>query len=110
MQVTRNVFTIADLVKWLDEKSLIINRDYQRGSGLWPINARSYFIDTILNGYPFPKVTIRQKMDSKTRKAVREIIDGQQRLITIYDFVENKIMLSSVSKLYKGNRFLDLED
>jgi hypothetical protein len=57
MQVTRNVFTIADLVKWLDEKSLIINRDYQRGSGLWPINARSYFIDTILNGYPFPKVT-----------------------------------------------------
>lgn len=110
MQVTRNVFTIADLVKWLEEKSLIINRDYQRGSGLWPLNARSYFIDTILNGYPFPKITIRQTMNLKTRKSVREIIDGQQRLMTIYDFVDNNITLSSVSKLYKGNRFQDLED
>lgn len=110
LKLTRNVFTIADLVKWLDETSLIVNREYQRGQGLWPINARSYFIDTILHGFPFPKVTIRQTIDLKTRKSVREIIDGQQRIMTIYDFVQNKLRLSSVSKEYRSYDFSDLSD
>lgn len=110
MQVTRNVFTIADLVGWLNDKNLDINRDYQRGAGLWPLNARSYFIDTILNGYPFPKVTIRQKMDLKTRRTIREIIDGQQRLMSILDFANNKFNLTAVSKKYKGKKFNELND
>ena len=53
MKVTRNVFTISDLNEWMDEQTLVINRNYQRAKGLWPSNARSYFIDTILNGFPF---------------------------------------------------------
>lgn len=110
MRLTRNVFTIADLVKWLDERSLIVNREYQRGQGLWPLNARSYFIDTVLHGFPFPKVTIRQTIDLKTKKSVREIIDGQQRIMTIYDFVQNKLRLSSVSKEYKSYDFSDLSN
>ena len=110
MKVTRNVFTISDLVKWMDEKNLVVNRDYQRSGGLWPANARSYFIDTILSGYPFPKVTIRQMINLKTKKMVREIIDGQQRLTTIYDFVKNKMPLTAVSKNYNQQRFDDLDE
>ena len=110
MKVTRNVFNIADLTEWLNNKELIINKDYQRGQGLWPINARSYFIDTILNGFPFPKVTLRQNIDLKTRKSVREIIDGQQRLSTIQDFVNNDLTLSSVSQYYRGLKFMELDD
>ncbi len=109
MQVTKNLFTVSDLVEWLGEKNLIINNDYQRGGGLWPLNARSYFIDTVLNGYPFPKVTIRQTIDLKTKKTVREIIDGQQRIMTLYDFINNDLTLSSVSKYYTGKKFKDLE-
>lgn len=110
MNVTRNVFTIADLMKWLDEKTLIVNRDYQRGQGIWPPNARSYFIDTILNGYPFPKVTIRQTIDLRTRKSIREIIDGQQRLTTLQEFINNKMTITSVSRLFKGKKFEELND
>ncbi|WP_312560660.1 DUF262 domain-containing protein [Anaerospora sp.] len=110
MKVTRNVFTIADLIKWFEEKSLLVNKDYQRGGGLWPLNARSYFIDTVLNGYPFPKITLRQTINLRTRKTEREIIDGQQRITTIGDFISNKFELTSVSTEYRGKKFIDLND
>lgn len=110
MKITRNVVTIADLNQWLDERSLVINKMYQRSGGLWPKNARSFFIDTILNGFTFPKVTIRQTIDLKTRKSIREVVDGQQRLMTIRDFINDKITLSNVSKKYKGSNFSDLEE
>lgn len=110
MKITRNVFPISDLNQWLSEGTLIINKKYQRSPGLWPKNSRAYFIDTILNDFTFPKVTIRQTIDLKTKKSVREVVDGQQRLLTIKDFIEGKITLSSVSKKYKGLKFADLDE
>src|SRR5690606_4079578 len=110
MKITRNVMTISDLNQWLEERSLVINNKYQRAGGLWPKNARSFFIDTILNGFTFPKVTIRQTIDLKTRKSIREVVDGQQRLTTIRDFINDKITLSNVSKKYKGFTFSDLDE
>jgi len=93
----------------MDEKILLVNREYQRSSGLWPLNARSYFIDTIINGFPFPKITIRQIVDLRTRKSVREIIDGQQRLTTINDFLNDKFQLTRVSSQYTDCYFSDLD-
>lgn len=110
MQLTRNVFTIADLTKWMEEETLIINKVYQREQGLWQLNSRSYLIDTILNGYPFPKITIRQTIDLRTRKSIREIVDGQQRMTTINDFVNDRLVLSLVSKSYRGKKFSDLDE
>ncbi len=110
MNITRNLFTISDLCNWMDEKSLIINRDYQRSKGLWPLNARSYFIDTILSGFPFPKILIRQTINLKTRKSIREIIDGQQRLMAISDFIHDKLTLTKVSEKYTEQKFSNLDD
>lgn len=110
MKLVRNVFTIADLNNWLEEKSLIVSHEYQRVQGLWPNNARSYFIDTILNGFPFPKITLRQTIDLKTKKSIREIVDGQQRMMTINDFLNNKLVLTASSTQFKGKHFIDLTD
>lgn len=110
MRVNSNTYTIADINQWLKEGSLTINREYQRQSGLWPLNARSYFIDTILNNFPFPKVTLLQKIDLKTQKTNREVIDGQQRIMAIEEFVDDKLKLSSSSTLYHNKFFSKLEE
>ena len=56
MKIIRNTMNIADLYKYYSDEDLVVNKDYQRERGLWPNNSRSFFIDTILNGYPFPKI------------------------------------------------------
>lgn len=110
MQVTRNVLNISDIYKRIKEKTLVVNRAYQRGPKLWPLPSRSYFIDTILNGYPFPKITIRQKIDPSSLSMTQEIVDGQQRIGTIIDFLDNNLRLSSTSKFYVGKLFSDLSE
>lgn len=109
MQITRNVFTINDLNNWYEDKTLVINRDYQREGGIWVPNARTYFIDTILNEFPFPKITIRQIINLRSRKTIREIIDGQQRMMAINAFINSQYALSPVSDNFAGQKFSDLE-
>ncbi|MDR6733478.1 DUF262 domain-containing protein [Sphingobacterium sp. 2149] len=110
MKIIRNTIPIADIYQKLSSGELTINRNYQRSAGLWPDNARSYFLDTIINEFPFPKIIIRQSVDLRTRKTKREIIDGQQRLLTIRDFIDNKIKLSKVSKNFSLHYFNDLPE
>ena len=109
MRINNNNYSIAELLDMLGRRELIINRDYQRGSGLWPSGARSYFIDTILEEYPFPKLYMYEFMDRPAGKLRKELVDGQQRLMTIKDFCENRFALSGDTQ-HIGLRFRDLEE
>ncbi|MCG8708864.1 DUF262 domain-containing protein [Brenneria sp. 4F2] len=102
--------TLIDMISSLERKEVLINKDYQRGSGIWPNSAKSYFIDTILEGYPFPKIYLYQVFGKTNERPVKEIVDGQQRVTTIIDFYKNKFSLSSTSKRFSGMRFNDLPD
>lgn len=102
--------TLIDLLGMLDRKELIINRNYQRGSDIWPATARSYFIDTILQDFPFPKIYLYQAFNPDTKKPYKELVDGQQRVTTIQDFYNNKFALSNNSKKFSGMRFRDLDE
>lgn len=102
--------TLIDLLGMLDRKELVINRNYQRGSDIWPATARSYFIDTILQDFPFPKIYLYQAFNAETKKPYKELVDGQQRVTTIQDFYNNKFALSNNSKKFAGMRFRDLDE
>lgn len=110
MKIDGSTYSIAELREMLDRKDLVVNRDYQRGSRLWPIGARSYFIDTILTGFPFPKLYFYEYLDRVARKTKREIVDGQQRISAITDFLQDKYALTSVSRQFSGSRFSDLAE
>lgn len=114
MEVRDSVFTIADYCRMLQDKSLSVNRDYQRSNKVWPAAARSYLIDTILKGYPLPKFLLRQRTDLAARRTWMEIVDGQQRSQAILDFFEDRFRLSASARLgaenNRGQRLSDLED
>ncbi len=109
MQVSTTTYTIARFCEDLHAGKTIVNRDYQRSDTVWPPAARSYLIDTILQGYPLPKFTIYPKTDLKTRRTINEIVDGQQRSKAILDFFDSKLRISGQSK-FAGKRYQDLAD
>jgi len=108
IRTTANNMTIADYSEQLRNRQITINHDYQRSDTVWPISAKSNLIDTILSGYPIPKLILSQTTDLDTRKTRKEVVDGQQRTAAITEFLENKYSLSRGD--FAGNRFNDLDD
>ncbi|MDP2265131.1 MAG: DUF262 domain-containing protein [Thiobacillus sp.] len=110
MKVDESRPSIANLRDMLARGDLIANKEYQRSPGLWPNASRSYFIDTILEDYPFPKIYFHEYLDRRSKKVRTEIVDGQQRITTIQDFINDKFVLGKNSLRFNGLRFSDLDE
>jgi hypothetical protein len=109
MQISTTAPSVLELLEMLERRELIVNDEYQRGSGLWPDGPASYFIETLLEGFPFPKLYLYEYLTRPERRIRKEIVDGQQRINTIKRFHDNKLRLTSDSK-YAGQTFDDLEE
>ena len=101
-------YRIADFLEWHREKKLKLNPDFQRGS-VWTPAARTFLIDTILRGFPIPKIYLRTAVDTDTKQSYREVVDGQQRLRAIIDFANDKFALSKRAGEFSGLRYSTLE-
>ena len=110
MQVYPSTFTVAEYCQQMSEGQIIVNRDYQRTNEVWPAAARSYLMDTILNGYPMPKFALYQKTDLQTRRTIKEIVDGQQRSKAILDFFKGNLKITGRANLFSGSRLTQLEE
>ena len=95
MEIVPTNMTVADYCEAMERNEIQVNRHYQRSDKVWPTAARSFLIETILLGYPMPKLSLYQRTDVKSRKVYKEIVDGQQRSTTILDFYQGKYKLAS---------------
>lgn len=81
-------------------KSLNLNPAFQRKS-VWSITDRKNFIKTILEGMPCPTIFLFNRWDKK-KKFINDVIDGKQRLETIFLFSQKlspeKIQVTSEKK------------
>ncbi len=108
MQVNLSNSTIAEYCQQMRDKSIIVNHDYQRSDKVWPPAARSYLIETILLGFPIPKLSLYQTTNLKTKKTTKEIVDGQQRSQAISDFFEGSFRLTGKGQ-FGGKLFAQLD-
>jgi len=104
-------FTVADYCDAMRRGEITVNHDYQRSDQVWPPVARSYLIETILKGFPVPKLYLYQVTDVKSRKTRKEIVDGQQRSTAIYDFYNDsfKLSKSAENEDVRGQRYSELD-
>jgi Protein of unknown function DUF262 len=109
MQVTPSNFTVAEYCQQMAENKIVVNRDYQRSGKVWPPAARSYLIETILLGFPIPKLSLYLKTDLKSRQTLKEIVDGQQRSQAIFNFFQDQLTISTKGK-FAGRRFSQLDE
>ena len=84
-------YSIADFLEWHNNNLLELSPEFQRRS-VWSQNAKSYLIDTILRGKPMPKIIISQKLSGS--RSVRIVVDGQQRIRSILEFIDGGYTIS----------------
>lgn len=87
--------TVADYCHMFAQRQVRVNRDYQRHDQVWPRAAQSFLIETILTDFPIPKMSLHQKTDPRTRRTIKEVVDGQQRTKAIYDYFNDAFRLTS---------------
>jgi hypothetical protein len=105
---TVSTHVTLDLLAWHEGGALELSPKFQRRP-VWRAAAKSYFIDTMLRGFPVPPIHVRLGM-GQAGKARREIIDGQQRLRAVFDYVNGRFRLSrSLKAPWAGKAFKDLD-
>jgi Protein of unknown function DUF262 len=104
----RSTYTCNDFLSFREAGTLELTARFQRRE-VWKSPARSFFIDTLLRGYPVPPIYIRIAQSEDHGRTIREVIDGQQRLRALLDFVDGKYELTNaVEAPWRGRTFEEL--
>jgi hypothetical protein len=99
---------ISDLRDWRQANRLEIQPAYQRRS-VWSEAAKIMLIDTILRDIPMPKILVSTLI--KNSSTHRIVIDGQQRIRAIFEFLNDKIALKKpYNGIHFGKYFSDLSE
>lgn len=74
-----------------------IDPPYQRLSDIWPPEKRQLLIDSIINGFDIPKLYFHELSPARQQGSTFQsyaIIDGKQRLETLWAFMDGKFALA----------------
>jgi hypothetical protein len=89
------IYRINDIIGWYDRRELTLTPDFQRRR-VWSPRGRSYLIDSIIKGIPLPQFFLREKVLVREKRTVREVVDGQQRISAIIDYINGKFSVLPV--------------
>lgn len=87
---------ISALINDIKRGDLVLQPEFQRKL-VWNPKHKEAFIDTILRGFPFPEIYIAESgIDLETLETQQVVVDGQQRLSTIMDYVGGGLECKSI--------------
>lgn len=79
--------SIIDLYNAIRTGDLVLHPDFQRKL-VWNNDHKQRFIETILSDLPFPEIYLAAgTIDVEAVKSTTLVVDGQQRLNTIYEYI-----------------------
>lgn len=108
MNRRQNFQTIAWFNDLYRRGLLNLNPPYQRRS-VWTPSFKDYFIDTLLLQYPAPTIFLYEEI-SDEGVTKYNVVDGKQRLTTIFEFIDNVFPVSETAIISenRGEFFKDL--
>ena len=106
VRVTKKDFSIYELYRKYKKKQLILEVDFQRNE-VWGPKQKCELIESILMGLPLPIFYFKQQNNS-----TYVVVDGKQRLSTLFDFLSDGFPLKSLKilKFLNGKKFKNLVD
>lgn len=94
---------VADFRKMSDSGELILQPEYQR-KAVWPVRAKVSLMETILLGFPIPEIYLSYETSPDGDQTV-SVVDGQQRLTALLEFLDNKYPLDELEDAELRNRY-----
>lgn len=86
-------YNLEEIIERMDKKKLSFDYPIQRESGQWDKSQKSLLIDSILNGFFLPEIYIIR--EGTEDFAPMSVLDGKQRLTTLYEFAKDGFALSN---------------
>jgi hypothetical protein len=83
IKISRRVVTVEQVVKRIRYKEIELAPDFQRRARIWDIGRKSRLIESLLLRIPLPVFYVAADAKENWR-----VVDGLQRLTTIYDFMD----------------------
>lgn len=94
LRVDPKMITIFQMDHWITSGMLNLRPEYQRNL-VWDERRKSALIESILLRMPIPSFYIDERNDGK-----KNVIDGLQRLSTIYEYIHDGFQLKRMQYLY----------
>lgn len=89
---------------------LLLAPEFQR-LGVWPRTAKAYLIDTILSDKPIPLLFFSKTVNPQTGRSSYAVVDGQQRLRAVFEFLDDRIRLPNTNQTdlrWRGRKYSEL--
>lgn len=107
-QPNMSPYPVSDFLQWKEAVQLELTPKFQRRD-VWPAKAKSYLIDSILRKMPIPPVFLRLRTLTDPPRTVREVVDGQQRLLCVLNYIAGDFAILAVhNPEYGGMCYADL--
>lgn len=99
------------MLLYSDREEIQLDPHYQRMGGIWTLEKKQLLIDSILNDYDVPKLYFHEFTRDQTTATgfSYAVVDGRQRLQTIWDFIDGEFSLSDEFEYQRDER-LDLRN
>ena len=104
ISLEKNDRSLAEFHRWHKNGRLILDPEWQR-EYLWDKKRASKLIESFLKDVPVPVIYLAKNSDNKY-----EVIDGLQRLTSVFDFFDNNYKLRGLELIddYNGMFYKDL--
>jgi len=100
---------VASMLKYHRDGALVLDPEFQRGD-VWTKPAKVLLIDSVLRGYPIPKIVLRTRLNTATLETMMEVVDGQQRLRAIVEYAADEWPLTPRAREFAGRKYSDLDE
>ncbi len=94
-------------ISWFNERnieeSLNLNPKYQR-KPVWSVRTKQYLIDTLIRDLPVPEIFMQIKTNQEG-KSEYIIVDGQQRIRAILEFIAGEFEINELDNSEYGNSY-----
>lgn len=105
IRIDQKVISLFQIYRWIDQDILDLRPDFQRNF-VWDIERKSLLIESLMLKIPIPAFYF-----DENEEGLKTVIDGMQRLSTVYDFLKDNFELKGLQYLVdcNGLKYSELE-